>query len=123
AIDHTVQRGSRETIIDRVASISYVAAMPESRRRSVLAEVRELLATDPEAAGAEYVELPYAANSYWAKARQAPEGPSTGLVASVNTSPGGVPKRPIASARIHWRGLEGDGHSKPEPIHGTPAPA
>ncbi|HTK45118.1 MAG TPA: methyltransferase domain-containing protein [Patescibacteria group bacterium] len=116
---HTIQRGSPETIIDRVASISYVAAMPDSRRRSVLDEVRDLLATDPETAGAEFVELPYGANIYWARARLAPEGPSTGLVAAVNTSPGGVPKRPIASARIHWRGLEGDGHSKPEPIHGT----
>jgi MOSC domain-containing protein YiiM/SAM-dependent methyltransferase len=119
----TVQRGSPETIVDRVASISYVAAMPEARRRAVLDEVRELLATDPETAGATDLELRYDANVYWARVRQAPDGVSTGVVASVNTSPGGVPKHPIGVARIHWRGLEGDRHDKPEPIHGTPAQA
>jgi MOSC domain-containing protein YiiM/SAM-dependent methyltransferase len=119
----TVQRGPAETIVDRVASISYVAAMPDARRKVVLDEVRELLATDPGTAGIPDLELPYAANVYWARVRQAPEGASAGLVASVNISPGGVPKRPIGGARIHWRGLEGDGHDKPEPIHGTPAQA
>ena len=115
----TVQRGSSETIVDRVASISYIAAMSESRRRVVLDEVWSLLASDAETAGAEFVALPYAANIFWTRPRAAPTGPSTGLVASVNTSPGGVPKRPIAGTRIHWRGLDSDAHSKPEPIHGT----
>ena len=116
----TIQRGSPETIVDRVASISYVAAMPESRRRVVLDEVRDLLASDPETAGADVVELPYTANIYWARPTVAPAGRSTGIVVSVTTSPGGVPKRPVGGTRIHWRGLESDGHSKPEPIHGTP---
>jgi MOSC domain-containing protein YiiM len=116
----TVQRGSHETIVDRVASISYVAAMPEARRRMVLDEVRDLLATDPETACAEAVQLPYEATVFWARPTAAPDGPSTGLVVAVNTSPGGVPKRPIGAGRIHWRGVEGDAHAKPEPIHGTP---
>jgi len=115
----TVQRGRPETIVDRVASISYVAAMSEVRRRRVLDEVRDLLATDPETRGADVIELPYRAHIYWTHPTVAPPGPSTGLVVSVNTSPGGVPKRPVGRARVHWRGLEGDGHSKPEPIHGT----
>jgi MOSC domain-containing protein YiiM/SAM-dependent methyltransferase len=119
----TVQRASPETIVDRVASISYIAAMSEGRRASVLDEVRELLATDPDTAGAEVVELPYTAHIYWTRPRAAPAGPSTGLVVSVNISPGGVPKRPIAGARLHWRGLEGDAHSTPEPVHGTPEQA
>jgi MOSC domain-containing protein YiiM/SAM-dependent methyltransferase len=119
----TVQRGPAETIVDRVASISYVAAMPEGRRTAVLDEVRELLATDAETAGTTEVELPYDAKVYWARVRQSPEGASAGLVAAVNISPGGVPKHPVGGARIHWRGLEGDGHDKPEPIHGTPAQA
>jgi|GEM_PF-168616 len=119
----TVQSGSPETIVDRVASISYVAAMPEARRGRVLDEVRELLATDPETRGADIVELPYRAHVYWTRPTIAPTGPSTGLVASINVSPGGVPKRPIPRAHVHWRGLEGDAHSKPEPIHGTPAQA
>jgi MOSC domain-containing protein YiiM/SAM-dependent methyltransferase len=119
----TVQRASPETIVDRVASISYIAAMSEGRRAAVLDEVRDLLATDQDTAGAEIVELPYTALVYWTHPRVAPPGPSTGLVVSVNTSPGGVPKRPIAGARLHWRGLEGDAHSKPEPVHGTPGQA
>jgi len=119
----SIQRGSAATIVDRVASISYIAAMSEQRQQGVLDQVRELLATDAVTAGADVIELPYRAHAYWTRPTAAPAGPSTGLVVAVNTSPGGVPKRPIAGARIHWRGLEGDGHSKPEPIHGTPEQA
>jgi MOSC domain-containing protein YiiM/ubiquinone/menaquinone biosynthesis C-methylase UbiE len=118
-----VQRGTPETIVDRVASISYIAAMSESRRTAVLGEVRELLEKDPDTAGVEIVELPYTAHIYWTRPHAAPAGPSAGLVASVNISPAGVPKHPIAGARMHWRGLEGDGHSQPEPVHGTPEQA
>jgi MOSC domain-containing protein YiiM/SAM-dependent methyltransferase len=115
----TVHRATPKTMIDRVASISYVAAMSETRRERVLDEVRELLRTDPDTAGSDVIELPYHANIYWTRPREVPPGPSTGVIAAVNTSPGGVPKRPIGRTRIHWRGLEGDGHSQPEPIHGT----
>jgi MOSC domain-containing protein YiiM len=55
--------------------------------------------------------------------RAIPVGPSTGLLLSVNTSPGGVPKRPIGSGHMGKRGVHGDGHHQPEPIHGTPAQA
>ncbi len=119
----TVQRGSRDTIVDRVASISYIASMLELRRQRVLVEVRELLATAQETKDADVIELPYRAHIYWTHPTVAPAGPSTGIIASINISPGGVPKRPIRSAHVHWRGLEGDAHSKPEPIHGTPAQA
>ena len=43
-----------------------------------------------------------------------------GRVASVNTSPGGVPKLPVADAWIGRRGLSGDGRNEPEPSHGGP---
>ena len=119
----TVQRASPETIVDRVASISYIAAMSEGRRDAVLDEVRTLLTTDPDTAGAEIVALPYSAHVYWTRPRAVPAGPSTGLVMAVNISPGGVPKRPIAGARLRWRGLDGDAHSTPEPVHGTPEQA
>lgn len=120
--DH-VQRGTPETIVDRVASISYVAAMPVANRELVVGEVRNLLATDADTAGREVIELPYRAHVFWARARAEPVGPSTGVVVAVNISKGGVPKRPIASGRIHRRGIEGDGHDQPEPIHGTPEQA
>jgi MOSC domain-containing protein YiiM/SAM-dependent methyltransferase len=118
-----VQRGDVETIVDRVASISYVAALPEDMRAPYLDEVRELLATDPATAGKTVIELPYTSHIYWTRPRAVPETPSTGLVLSVNTSPGGVPKRPIGGTHIGPRGLVGDAHSKPEPIHGTPEQA
>ena len=68
AFEH-VHRGDRGTIIDRVASISYIAAMDEARRAVVLDEVRELLASDAETAGEALVELPYRAHVYWTRAR------------------------------------------------------
>jgi MOSC domain-containing protein YiiM len=46
-----------------------------------------------------------------------------GRVASVNVSQGGVPKRPIPRGWVTTTGLEADGHSEPEPIHGGPSAA
>jgi SAM-dependent methyltransferase len=65
----TVQAGDIELFVDRVASISYVAKLPTDRREPVLAEVRELLATDPGTAGHDVIELPYVAHVYWTSAR------------------------------------------------------
>jgi SAM-dependent methyltransferase len=62
-------RADRETIVDRVASISYIAAMDADRRRTVLDEVRDLLATDPDTATAAAIDLPYLAHVYWTRPR------------------------------------------------------
>lgn len=43
------------------------------------------------------------------------------LVLSVNISTGGIPKRPVTSARITQAGLEGDGHNHEK--HRTPLQA
>jgi len=110
----TVQRGGVETIVDRVASISYVAAMPADRRATVLDEVRRLLATDTDTAGSEVIELPYRAHVYWTRPRAVPAGRSGGTVVSVNVSPGGVPKLPIAGANVGQLGLDGDSHVSPK---------
>ncbi len=40
-------------------------------------------------------------------------------VARINTSPGGVPKRPVGSARVGRLGLEGDAHTD-RTVHGGP---
>ena len=114
-----VQRASPETIVDRVASISYVAAMPADQRIVVLDEVRDLLSTDPDTANADIVELPYTAHVYWTRPRVIAAGTSTGVVVSVNVSPGGVPKRPIAGTTIRKGGLDGDGHDD-RTHHGGP---
>jgi len=42
----------------------------------------------------------------------------TGRVHQVNVSPGGVPKLPVPGAQVRRLGLDGDGHTEPEPIHG-----
>ena len=120
---HSVQRASPEAIVDRVASISYIAAMTDEQREPVLADVRRLLATDPATAGLETIELPHIVHVYWSRPTAVPEGPWNGLLLSVNTSPGGVPKRPIGAGRMGWRGVEGDRHRQPEPMHGTVAQA
>jgi SAM-dependent methyltransferase len=64
-----VHRADRDTIVDRVASISYIAAMDEAQRRTVLDEVRDLLATDPDRATAAAIDLPYLAHVYWTRPR------------------------------------------------------
>jgi MOSC domain-containing protein YiiM/SAM-dependent methyltransferase len=117
-----VQRGDVEMIVDRVASISFVAAMPHERRAAVFDAVRELLATDAETAGAEVIELPYRAEVFWTRPMAIPPGPSTGLVVAVNVSRGGVPKLPIAGTRIRTLGLDGDGHADLK-HHGGPLQA
>ena len=45
-----------------------------------------------------------------------------GTIIQINTSPGGVPKRPIDAAQITPLGLAGDGHAHPD-IHGGPLQA
>lgn len=118
-----VQVGDVELFVDRVASISYVAALPEERRLPVLDRVRELLRTHPDTRNGDIIELPHIAHVFWTRPRALPTSASTGLLLSVNTSPGGVPKRPVGSGFMNRRGVEGDRHSKPEPIHGTPEQA
>jgi SAM-dependent methyltransferase len=49
-------------VLDRVASVSFVAAMPAPERAGVLAEVRALLATHPDTAGRAELALPYRAD-------------------------------------------------------------
>jgi MOSC domain-containing protein YiiM len=44
--------------------------------------------------------------------------PRSGHVASVNVSPGGVPKLPVAEQWVGRLGLADDRHNEPEPGHG-----
>ena len=54
-----VQRIGCETLVDRVASTSYIAALPEDEHEAFRAGVRELLAERPETRGREILEVPY----------------------------------------------------------------
>ncbi len=115
-LKHT-QQLTTAGVLDRVASISYVAAADPVARSRLLADVAALLDDDPATAGRDTVELPYTAEVMWA-ARRTIEPGTAGIVASVNLNEGGVPKPPVDGARVLRLGLDGDGHAEPEPIHG-----
>ena len=52
-------------VVARVASVSFVAALPDAARDEVLGQVRELLAEEPETRGRAKVVLPYRTDVYW----------------------------------------------------------
>lgn len=57
--------GSPEhVVVDRVLSVSFIAALPESERKQVEAKVRALIADHPALAGRETVTLPYRTAAY-----------------------------------------------------------
>jgi MOSC domain-containing protein YiiM len=117
ALFHHVQRLTPDGVLDRAASVSYVAAASPEVRAGVLDEVRALLAADPLTAGATEIELPYDTEVLWAE-RATIEPGAVGVVASVNANGGGVPKPPVDAASIGPLGLHNDAHFEPEPIHG-----
>jgi MOSC domain-containing protein YiiM/SAM-dependent methyltransferase len=118
-VSRQVQRLTLDGVMDRVASVSYVAAAAPEVREGVLDEVRALLASDPLTAGQDEVELPYNTDVMWAP-RASTELGAVGFVASVNANGGGVPKPPVESAVVGPLGLLNDAHAEPEPVHGGP---
>jgi SAM-dependent methyltransferase len=63
------QRLTREGVIDRLRSISVVAAATPELRARTEARVREVLDADPATAGREMVELPYTTRLHWLRRR------------------------------------------------------
>ena len=112
-----VQRLSVDGVLDRVVSVSTVAAATPAIRDGLVTEIRSLLATDPDTAGRTEFDLPYDTVVHWTTGRSPVPG-AVGVVASVNVNRGGVPKTPVDGTRILRMGLEGDGHQEPEPRHG-----
>jgi SAM-dependent methyltransferase len=60
-----VHEVEREVAVTRVASTSFVGALPADEREVVLARVRELLDTHPATHGLPVLRLPYRADVYW----------------------------------------------------------
>jgi ubiquinone/menaquinone biosynthesis C-methylase UbiE len=60
-----VQRITPEGVVQRVASVSHVAVLPETEQAKVLAEVREVLTTHPTVRGRETLEIPYRVDCFW----------------------------------------------------------
>ena len=114
---HHVQRQTPAGVLERAASVSYVAAAAPEVRAALLAKITRILAADPLTAGRPEVELPYETEVLWAERAAFTPG-TVGVVASVNANQGGVPKPPVDGARVRRLGLHNDAHHEPEPIHG-----
>jgi SAM-dependent methyltransferase len=56
-----------QVIVDRVASVSFVAALPEDERQRLLERVHALIAATPELAGRARVSAPYVTRAYWCR--------------------------------------------------------
>jgi SAM-dependent methyltransferase len=54
-----------ERLVERVASVSYIAVLPEKERLVVLDEVRQLARSHPDLAGRDRFDLPYVTDLYW----------------------------------------------------------
>lgn len=63
------QQLTLEAIVERVSSISFIAALDQRTRSHVLAGVRELLDTHPDTRGRRQLVLPQLVDLYWAERR------------------------------------------------------
>ncbi|MGE0174763.1 MAG: class I SAM-dependent methyltransferase [Oligoflexales bacterium] len=57
--------GTHDMVVDRVASISFIAALPEKQRQLVLEEVRSLLESHPQTKGMSRMDIPYRTDVFW----------------------------------------------------------
>jgi ubiquinone/menaquinone biosynthesis C-methylase UbiE len=62
-----VQELTPGALVDRVASISFIAAMPAAERAHVLEQVQTLLQTDPALAGRRQFAMSYQTHTYWCR--------------------------------------------------------
>lgn len=64
---HRHQGSADETIIDRVCSTSFIAALPADELAKVVAQLRALIDATPALAGKDIVSVPYTTAAYWAE--------------------------------------------------------
>ena len=60
-----LQSGTVETMVDRVSSVSYIAAMADHEREKILNRVRKHFQTHPDTRGQEVISMPYVTHIYW----------------------------------------------------------
>ncbi len=68
--EHFAHRHSgspEDTIIDRVRSTSFIAALPPDEEAKVVAQLRALIDATPALAGKDVVNVPYTTVAYWAE--------------------------------------------------------
>ena len=68
SVAHAHFGSAEQVIVDRVASVSFIAALPETERQAVLDEVRALIAGTPEIAGKPALSMPYLTTMYCCRA-------------------------------------------------------
>jgi hypothetical protein len=56
---------SPAAMVQRVASVSHVAVLPQADRDSVLDEVRAVLRADPQTRNRDELQVPYRVDCYW----------------------------------------------------------
>lgn len=54
-----------QVIVDRVMSVSFIAALPPAEQDAVRARLGDLIATDPALRGCDVVSFPYNTEAYW----------------------------------------------------------
>ena len=60
-----VQPIAPEGIVDRVASTSFIARLPDDERARVLKRIRNLVESHPQTAGRDVIEFPHLTRVYW----------------------------------------------------------
>jgi len=68
-VAYHVHEVTPDEFLDRVLSVSYVASAPEADRERVVAEVTELLESDPELRGRDRIVMPYRTDVFWCMRR------------------------------------------------------
>ncbi len=64
---HNAQNLSREALIERVLSISYVAILPDKSKAEFLKRFQKIIDEDPLTKGKDSIELPYQGYVYWCR--------------------------------------------------------
>ncbi len=67
----SVQRLSPEGVVDRIASVSVIAALADAEHRAVRAELAELVATHPDTRGRTEIALPHRTDLYVTRRHEA----------------------------------------------------
>lgn len=60
-----VQKGDVQMVVDRIASISFISALPNGQKEEVLEQVKNLLESAPETKDRPEIELPYRTDVFW----------------------------------------------------------
>jgi SAM-dependent methyltransferase len=66
---HHLHHLDRAAVLDRFASISFIAALPDADRARVLAEIDRVIDAEPSLAGQDRIGLPYRTDLYWCQRR------------------------------------------------------